>query len=365
VNQTLAGIIFLTGSLLLPDGSVLDDGALRIEDGIITALGTKVDLEAAGAARDARAIDRAGRWIAPGFVSPLARTGCEPEADESYTSISPEILAVEAVDPWSEALANAARGGLAVAGIAPGAGNVLGGWVGALAIGDGPLASEVLDPRAALRASLDASRFVPQRMPASLPGAVSILRRAIAIAMDRPPGADPKADAIAPAARGERAIFIEARTAGEIDAALRIRAASGAIRLVIAGADDAEDRLDAIRDAGAAVILDPLGPASSARALRAPAALESRGIPFAFAADAPEELRWSIALARLHGTSRRACLAAATETPARLLGIGDRFGAIAAGRRAHLIVFDGDPLALSSRIVEVLRGGAPRKEEKP
>ncbi|MBN1420782.1 MAG: hypothetical protein JXP34_18570, partial [Planctomycetes bacterium] len=213
MNSTLAGIIFVTGSILLPDGSVLPDGALRIEDGIIRALGTRADLEAAGASRDARAIDRTDRWIAPGFVSPLARTGCEPDADESYTSLSPEILAVEAVDPWSEALAEAARGGLAAAGIAPGAGNVLGGWVGVLAIGDVPLAQEILDPRAALRASLDASSLLPRRMPVSLPGAASLLRRALAIAAARPPGTDPKADAIAPAVRGERAIFVEARTA--------------------------------------------------------------------------------------------------------------------------------------------------------
>ncbi|MBN1417480.1 MAG: amidohydrolase family protein, partial [Planctomycetes bacterium] len=156
---------------------------------------------------------------------------------------------------------------------------------------------------------------------------------------------------------------VEARTAGEIDAALRIRAASAPLRLVLVGAADAEDRLDAIREAGAAVILDPLGAESPARALRAPAALETHGIPFAFAADSPEELRWSIALARLHGASRRAALAATTETPARLLGIADRFGAISAGRRAHLVVFDGDPLSLASRIVEVIRPEKPRKEE--
>jgi imidazolonepropionase-like amidohydrolase len=55
-------------------------------------------------------------------------------------------------------------------------------------------------------------------------------------------------------------------------------------------------------------------------------------------------------------------LVAATSSAADLLGVSDELGTIAPGKRADLVVVDGDPLELSSlpdRIDQVWKDGAP------
>jgi imidazolonepropionase-like amidohydrolase len=57
------------------------------------------------------------------------------------------------------------------------------------------------------------------------------------------------------------------------------------------------------------------------------------------------------------GMPHDAALAAITRVPAEALGMGARYGTLAAGKTANLVVWSGDPLELSSRVVDlVIRG---------
>jgi imidazolonepropionase-like amidohydrolase len=74
------------------------------------------------------------------------------------------------------------------------------------------------------------------------------------------------------------------------------------------------------------------------------------GVPIATGTDTGEvgvtsDLVWrEIALLHEHGASPMAAIQAATSAAARLLGLADEVGAIAVGRRADLLLVDGDPL---------------------
>jgi len=46
-----------------------------------------------------------------------------------------------------------------------------------------------------------------------------------------------------------------------------------------------------------------------------------------------------------------------TVNPAEICGIADRVGSIQPGRDADLVLFDGDPLALTSKPIMVIAGG--------
>lgn len=95
--------------------------------------------------------------------------------------------------------------------------------------------------------------------------------------------------------------------------------------------------------------------------------LSDAGVPFAFGSDGPfgfsvigrplDELQiWESA-----GLSREQCLGYATAGAARLLGLDDR-GTIADGRRADLVIVDGDPrrdLDVLRRPATVIRAGVP------
>ncbi len=90
------------------------------------------------------------------------------------------------------------------------------------------------------------------------------------------------------------------------------------------------------------------------------------GIPLATGTDTGEvgvtaDMVWrEIALLHAHGLSPMASIQAATSSAARLLGIDDDTGSIAPGKRADLVLVDGDPLddlATLAHPVTVWQGG--------
>jgi hypothetical protein len=57
------------------------------------------------------------------------------------------------------------------------------------------------------------------------------------------------------------------------------------------------------------------------------------------------------------GLRRETAIRALTSNPAKVLGLGDRLGAIEKGKDADLIFLDGDPLEPESRVLRVMVGG--------
>ena len=68
------------------------------------------------------------------------------------------------------------------------------------------------------------------------------------------------------------------------------------------------------------------------------------------------KLRQGAGIAVAHGLPWDAGLAEITANPAAIFGAGDR-GRIAVGKRADLVLWDGDPLDVSSLATQVWIGG--------
>jgi imidazolonepropionase-like amidohydrolase len=90
------------------------------------------------------------------------------------------------------------------------------------------------------------------------------------------------------------------------------------------------------------------------------------GVPLATGTDTGEvgvtsDMVWrEIVLLRDHGLSAMAAIAAATSVGARLLGLHDEIGTIEPGKRADLLLVEGDPLADLARLASpmaVMQGG--------
>ena len=92
----------------------------------------------------------------------------------------------------------------------------------------------------------------------------------------------------------------------------------------------------------------------------------ARGVPMATGTDTgevgvtPPQVWREIALLHDHGASAMAAIKAATASGARLLGIDDEVGTVQVGKRADLVLVDGDPLTDLRRLadpVAVVQGG--------
>ncbi|MBZ0153007.1 MAG: amidohydrolase family protein, partial [Planctomycetes bacterium] len=68
-------------------------------------------------------------------------------------------------------------------------------------------------------------------------------------------------------------------------------------------------------------------------------------------------LPYHAATAAAFGLDRERALAAITLDAARILGVGDRLGSLEVGKDATLLVTDGDPLELPTRVELAFVGG--------
>jgi imidazolonepropionase-like amidohydrolase len=67
-------------------------------------------------------------------------------------------------------------------------------------------------------------------------------------------------------------------------------------------------------------------------------------------------------MVRYAGLTEREALSLVTSEPAWILGIEDRVGTLEAGKDADIVIFDGDPLSVYSRVSMTIIDGKPEYE---
>jgi imidazolonepropionase-like amidohydrolase len=223
------------------------------------------------------------------------------------------------------------------------------GYAGAARNGDTRLGAW-----AALREAFDEARSY-----AANPGAYAMRPRQDGLSL-----ADLRA--LGPVARGAEPLVVSVNSVADIRQLIRFKAQYG-VNAIILGGTEAHLVSGELATANIPVILNPvlnlpsqfedLG-ATQANAAR----LAAAGVKIAFY-DPPSgshNLRLLPQLAGnavAHGLPYAAALEALTINPARMYGVGDRYGSLEIGKAGDLVIWDGDPLELSSRPVSVLIDG--------
>jgi imidazolonepropionase-like amidohydrolase len=162
-------------------------------------------------------------------------------------------------------------------------------------------------------------------------------------------------EALQPVLQGEMPFVLQVHRASDIRSALRLAEEYG-LRLVILGGAEAWRVADAIAEAGVPVLLDPLQNLpgsfeSLGSTLENAARLHAAGVEFAFASGRTHNARnmtQAAGNAVAHGLPWEAAFEAITLGPARIWGLEDRIGRLAPGMDADVVVWDGDPLEVTS-----------------
>ena len=116
-------------------GGDIENGQILIDGGKIVAVGRNLDVPAG-----TEIIDAAGCIVTPGFVDAHCHIGMHEEAsrwegndtNEYSGPVTPEIRAIDGINPRDEAFGNAIGGGVTTAVTGPGSANVLGGVCGVM-----------------------------------------------------------------------------------------------------------------------------------------------------------------------------------------------------------------------------------------
>lgn len=344
----------------------LDNKSVLLRGGRVVAVGDDVPTELGA---DVQRVDLGAATVVPGFVLAHTYAGAERDLAETADAYTPELRAIEAYDPYGEAVQRLRAGGVTTLGIAPRSTNTFAGLCGSAKTG--PDAGRILQEQCYLKLALVPESFDQQRFPTSRMGALDLVRAAFRGAAAPLAVLTPDRQTLRDVLSGAVPLAVHARTHDEISCALDLfDATRGGVlagtqaKLVLIGGDAAEKSIERLVALRASLILEPLRLAAGTggkkdERLRLPALLAGRGLRFGFAASSVAELRFSIALAVRHGLDRRAALSALTVAPATILGIADRVGTLLQGRDADLAAFDGDPVDLTTRLIAVTVDGHP------
>jgi len=368
-----AQVIAIVGGTVHTQGEqgTLEDATVLIRDGRIVEVGRNITIP-----DDARRIDAGGKVVTPGIIDAHGQigieeiSGVEESVDSANTAprFSAAFDVVDAVNSRSMVIPVNRIEGITRAVVAPTHGNGATLIAGQGAIIDliHPTDLVTLSP-AAMYASLGETGA---RLSGGARGAALLhLREAFEDARDhvehraaferreRRDYALGRLDlqALRPVIDGELPLVLGVQRASDILAALRLAGEYG-LRLVVLGGAEAWMVADELAAADVPVLLDPLQNLPTrfetlGSTLENAARLHAAGVQFAFATGATHNARnitQAAGNAVAHGLPWEAALAAITVTPARIWGIDDRVGRIEAGMEADIVVWDGDPLEVTT-----------------
>lgn len=180
------------------------------------------------------------------------------------------------------------------------------------------------------------------------------------------PDRDLRLEALVELLEGKVPLLVTVQRHQDIVSALRV-AQEFKLRLVLDGAAEAYQVIDAIQAAGVPVIVHPTMARASGEmenaTMELAARLRAAGIPIALQSgfeDYVPKTRvvlYEAAIAAAHGLGPEAALSAITLDAARLLGLEARIGSLEPGKDGDLALYDGDPFEYTTHCTGVVIEG--------
>jgi imidazolonepropionase-like amidohydrolase len=375
-------IAITNGKVVLNDdaGTILDRATVVIRDGRIITVADN-----AAVPEGARVIDAAGGWVTPGLFSPFSRLGLVEISAEDATNdtsasksdLSASLDVADAFNPRAGAIQIAQIEGVTRAALVPSSGNAMIAGQGGFARLDGSWDSVYRDrafvyiefgergaslaggSRAAswayFRAALADARGFPAQFMAHVEG--DVIRRA-------------DAEALRAYIRGQGPILVRADRASDILRLIEFAGENSDVQFVLVGGTEAFKVAPQLAAARIPVLFDPMNNLPSslemvAARLDAANYLSKAGVRFAFTTEtAADGDRFNLRLmpqhagnAVAHGLPWSEGFKAISRYPAEIHGQGDVLGRLAIGYIADVVVWDGDPLEVTSAPRAVLIDG--------
>jgi len=356
----------------LAAAGTLKNGEVLIKDGVVAAVGSQLSADGA------RVIDAKGQPVTPGMFGGLTHLGIEeiafePTVDDymlTAAGLRPEFDVMPAYNPASTFRNISLLGGITYAAVLPAADTgaaIIAGEGGVVRL-DGSTKSHARVLYVNMGGDANDLSY------GSRAGQYMLLKQAIL--ETRTPNAllDGDQRLLTPAGRqvlrdfldGKGLIVIDVDREADIRSVLAF-AKENKLKIALAGAAEAWRAAADIASAQVPVFLDPLENLpdtfdSIGATLQNAAKLQKAGVKVGFTMPTAEphnlsKLRQTAGNAVAHGLPWDAALAGLTRVPAEVLGIAGKVGTIEVGRRADLVVWDGDPLEVSTLTTHVFIDG--------
>jgi len=352
-------------------------GDILISGGKIAAIGTEL-----AASSDARTVDASGLYIYPGLVEAHGHIGLDGWAvgyeghdyNEYNDPVTPQLRAIDAINPFDESLRDAVSGGVTTLCTGPGSSNVLGGTFAAFKPVGTCIDDMCLLPQAAMKCAFgeNPKRCYKDKGISSRMSTAARLREMLYKACEyrdkldaagddpaKKPAFDIRLEALLPVVRGEMPLKAHAHQANDILTAMRIAKEFG-VKLTLEHVTEGALIADILAKANIPLAIGPTFGQPSKIELKnkswdTPVALNAAGCSVSIITDSPvtqqSHLRFCAGMAIASGMTPFDALRAITINPARHIGVEARVGSLEAGKDADLVIADGSIFELQTNIL--------------
>lgn len=348
-------------------------GDIAIDDKTIVGIGERLF----GA--NAETIDLSGCYVMPGIVDAHSHMGLqesgtrETDHNEKFLPITPEMRAIDAINPKDSAFAKAREVGITTCVTGPGSINLIGGTFAAIKTSGNTVEEMLLKHPVAMKAALGENpkfRYTEiNKSPKSRMASASIIRKALFAAIDYEKKVKMNDDAekiidkdiglegLMQVTQGKLPLKIHIHRSDDIMTAIRI-AEEFNIRYTLDHCTEGylitDSLIDALSKKCEGIIIGPLMiyqcklETRNSLGIKLPKKLYDANINFAICTDFPEMVPCSfipqVALSVAEGLPEDIALKSITINAAKIVGIDDRVGSLEIGKDADIAVFSGYPL---------------------
>lgn len=349
---------------------IIENGSILISEGKIQEVGRDIECP-----KGVQVVDAEGRMLTPGFVEAHCHLGMWEDAigfegsdgNETTDPVTPELRAIDAINPMDRTFREAYEGGVTTAVTGPGSANVIGGSFAAIKTYghriDNMIIKEPIAMKIAFGENPKRVYNSKQQTPMTRMATASILRNTLFKAKaylekkenkdeSKHPEFDMKMEALIPVMKREIPLKAHAHRADDIFTAIRI---AKEFDLDITLDHCTEGHLiaeDLVREGKPAIVGSSFGDRSKFElknlTFDTPKVLVEAGVKVAITTDSPvtplQYLPLCAGLAHKAGLDEIEALKAITINPAEIIGIDKRVGSIEVGKDADIVIFDGNPL---------------------
>ena len=367
------------------EGKIYEKGDILIKDGKISKIGGDLSQYIG----EEEVIDAKGLLIFPGFIEAHCHLGLHEEGNngagngtnEASEPITPQMRAIDGINPFDGGFQSAREAGVTTAVIGPGSANVIGGQFAAVKTSGICIDDMIIKEPVAIKVAFGEN---PKRvysgknkMPNTRMAIAALLRETLIEAVnyknrkidaeieDRDFSKNLKYEALLPLINREIPMKAHAHRADDILTAIRI-AKEFNLKLTLDHCTEGHLISDYIKRENLDAIVGPTlsfnGKAETLKkTFKTPKALIDKGIKVAITTDHPvvtiDKLPLCAAMAMKEGITFNEALEAITINPAEIIGIDESVGSLKEGKDGDLVILNGSPFEIATKTIYTIING--------
>lgn len=350
---------------------------ILIKDSKIVEIGENIQID------NVEIIDATNKNVYPGLIDAHSHIGIMESSigyegldlNEGSNPITPELRALDSINPMDEAVSEANEAGVTTVCVPPGSGNVVGGQAVIFKTYGNCIDEMVIDAYVALKGALgeNPKRFYKDKMINTRMKSAQLMRKLFLETLDYQKRRSTNPDlpynmqyeAVLPVINREVDFKVHAHRADDILTAIRI-AKEFNLKLTLEHCTEGHLIPELVKASNAPALVGPTMTAKSKfelanRTFKTPGILQKAGVLVAIITDAPfvpqPYLALSAALAIKAGMDEYEALKAITINPAKILHLEDRLGSIKVNKDADIVICDGNIFEASTNVDYTITNG--------